>query len=206
MNMVTAQITSRSKGVLCFVLLFGCLFVTGCGTDRPGVGASGSAGSVSSVAGSGASTSLLFVASDRTSVAPAAVSGSRSALARERSASLAAARRAAAAAISPKHEATARLAGHHAYAGPSKAIVRAAVRKAEAGQRSAVKRAGKISVAAVKADPSSCLKRTGALAATKAETKAQALRVRAVILRCLHSSEIAEQQAASVTSPMGGSR
>ena len=119
-----------------------------------------------------------------------AVTRTRSAATRERLVSLAAARRRAAELLSAKHRAAAT---HAARAGHSQQVSRAEVlaaeRRAKDQARRALAQARKVTAAAVRADPSLCLKRSGALAPTRGLSRsaaiARAMRVRKLVLRCL---------------------
>ncbi len=144
----------------------------------------------------------------RVSITNAHVSGRQSVAEHAKLVAVAAARRSAAMALSARHEAAASQMAHKTVRRLSKARTLAAERAAKAYARVALTQAKKLTALAVKADPSSCLKRSGVLTASRTSarsmTRAQALRVRALVLKCLSASQAAAHQAeADSSSPQG---
>jgi hypothetical protein len=113
----------------------------------------------------------------------------------ERRASLAAARRAAAKALSAGRNAAAVRAARGALKRRSSVRVAVVEKSARAQQRAALARAKRVSALAVRADPGACLTGSGvsdaSRAASRAKTTAARLRVRELVLKCLHESQLA---------------
>jgi hypothetical protein len=92
----------------------------------------------------------------------------------------------------------------------SPARARAAEVAAKARERAAVAKSKRISALAVRADPTGCLKSSGALAASRTparlRTRAQALAVRRLVLGCLSASRAAGRQMQSLARSGGSGR
>ena len=202
MNAVRAATVSRSRVALCALLLAGCLVLGGCGASS-----SGTVTTARSASGAIRRATALTPESSPRSARTSNRRGPRTAAARERMVSLAAARRSAAEALSAKREAAAIRAARRVGKDITNGRVLAAQRRAQAQARTALARAKKLTAAALAADPASCLKRSGALAAThqtsRSETRAQALRARAEVLKCLRESQSAVQAQLSASTGSG---
>jgi hypothetical protein len=111
---------------------------------------------------------------------------------------LAAARRTAAKALSAKREAAVVRETRAVVKYRSRRQVLKAERHVKVSEKAALAHAKQVSALALKADPSSCLKRSGVLAASHAasrsKSKSDAMRVRDLILKCLDTARVADQK------------
>ena len=166
------------------LLALACLLTAGCASS--GSGAPVASVGTSSTAGREQVTKLA---------APAAARVERA-----RTAALATAHREAVLRASEAKRSTAKPDGRN--------ITRISVKRVAAAEKAAkrqeaiaLEKARKLIRRAAKADPSSCLQKSGALTQSRnpgqAKSKAEALKVRAEVLKCLSASEAAQKQLAA---------
>ncbi len=201
MDAVRVATLVRSRASVCVLLLAGCLVVAGCGGSHP-------VGKLQAHSRSGLGIALASSRTGRRTTriagrATQTVTRQRSAIARERLVSLAAAKRTAAEALSAKRERAAIRAARRSAKHVSRRRLLVAERQARQTQRVALARAKKTTALALKADPASCLTHSGALAVTRGlsrtAARVRALRVRRLVLGCLRTSQSAVRASTSAT-------